>query len=287
MGAKIVVDNFFDSASDLSVSPSAHANFPITNLQSDVRGDTWRSTALDQQVIQGTFGGDCREVSFWGIWPATSGSSLIGSTVRVQLYSDAAMLTEVYDSGTLDFFTATGTGWGSFLWGTHPWGVQEGDRTCRLAPKVRFFAGVAVSAFKITLTNAGGIDTSYFEARRIVLGDYVEAPYNPLLGAEPCWDGNSEARRSLGASLRRTRRKRWRALNCEIVIDSEAARAIWSDILHSCDAAKEIVFAIFEETDGERLFRDFIVLGSLEGSLARMPWENVDFHKLPLSIVES
>lgn len=294
MGAKIIPVNWADAehCSDIAVTSEASASYAIENLQSNLRGSTWRATNLDTQSITGTFDGNVRPCSAWGLFPELPSApgavapSLIGATVRMRHWSDVAKTTLVYDSGTLDFFTATGEGYGDFPYGAHPWGVAAGDLTCRLAPKVRFHSEVASSAWQLDIANAGGVDTSFLAARRLVIGDYVEAPYNALLGAAPKWATNSQHQRQIGAGLQRLVRGRWRELNCEIPLDSEEHRRAWSDICHAIGTDQEIVFSLFEESDGERLFRDFIVLGSLEVMNPHV-WDNVDFHKLQLAIVES
>jgi hypothetical protein len=288
MGARLVAVNFIDEehVADLAVSPSAASGFPITNLQNDVSSDTWRSPSLASQEITGSFGGSARRISMWGIWPSLGTSSLLGAQVRVQLYSDAARATQVYDSGTLDVFTWTGEVWGTFPWGAHPWGCEHGDHAVRRTPLLRWFSAVSVGSFKITITNGGAVDTSYFEARRFVLGDYVEAPYNALLGASPQWMTNSEMRRTVGGTARRNRRATWRALNCEIVLDSDAERAAWFSLCYAANPGVEIVFSLFQSGDGARLDHDFTALGSLT-VLNPVVWENINFHKLRIAIEES
>lgn len=287
MGARLVAVNFMDEdhVTDLAVSPSAHANYPITNLQNDVSSDTWRSTSLASQEITGSFGGNARRISMWGIWPSLGSSSLLGAKVRVQLYSDAARVTQVYDSGTLDVFTPTGEVWGTFPWGAHPWGVEHGHHQVRRTPLVRWFSAVSVGSFKITITNSGAVDTSYFEARRFVLGDYVEAPYNALLGCSASFKSNSERTRTRGGTSRRARKATWGALSCEIVLDSDETRAAWHSLCYACDPGAEIVFSLFQSGDGARLDQDFTHLGSLN-VINPIVWENVNFHKLRIEIEE-
>lgn len=283
-GLRILPVNFFDEAVNLTATSSAGASLAITNLQSDVRGDLWRSTSLAPQTITGDFGGNVKQVSAWGLWPGDS-SSLIGAQIRVRLWSDVAKTTLVYDSGTLDFFTFTGAVYGTFLWGIQSWGADNADRTARLAPKVKFFTAVAASAFEITITNAGAVDTNHLEARRFGLWDYVEAPYNALLGLAPQWVSMSSSERTPGGSVRRNHRQSHRAMRFETVFASEADRSVWSDLQYVCDLS-EIVISLFPGNASEKLERDHTVLGSLE-VLNPFIWENVDFHRLQLAIKES
>lgn len=288
MGARLVAVNFLDPehVSDLAVT-SAATGYAVTNLQNDVRSDTWRSTTLDVQTITGSFGGSARRVSMWGVWPGRGTASLLGAQIRVRLFSDAARVTQVYDSGTLDVFTWTGEVWGTFPWGSHPWGVEHGHHQVRLTPLVRWFSAADVGSFEITVSNSGAVDTSYFEIARIVLGDYVEAPYNAEHGVAPQWLPMSSSLRAYGGALRRNRRaKPVRKLRCEIVLNSDATRAAWHSLCYAADPGAEIVFALFTNADGARLDQDFTVLGSLT-VVNPVVWENVNFHRLQIDIEES
>ncbi|MFA6168943.1 MAG: hypothetical protein WC700_20120, partial [Gemmatimonadaceae bacterium] len=267
------------------VTSEASTSFAVENLQSNVRDDVWRSTNLNSQVITGTFGGNARQISHLSIWPA-DGSSLIGATVAVRLWSDVAKTTLVRNVSAADFFTPTGEVYNTFLWGIQSWGVDNADRTARLAPFSTWFTPVAVSAFEITIANAGAVDTSYFESRRIVLGDYVQAPYNAAYGAAPQWVPGSKHRRTVGSSLRRLARRSWRELPFETIFDTEADRSAWADLQYVCDPSKEILVCLFPEHATPKYERDFTVLGSLEVTNP-MVFENFNMHRLQLKIVES
>ncbi len=287
MSLRLVPVNFLDAdhCSDLAVTSEASTSFAVENLQSNVRDRVWRSTNLNSQVITGTFGGNARQISHLSIWPA-DGSSLIGATVAVRMWSDVAQTTLVRNVAATNFFTPTGEVYNTFLWGIQSWGVDNADRTARLAPFSTWFTPVAVSAFEITIANAGAVDTTYFESRRIVLGDYVEAPYNAAYGAAPQWKAGSSHRRTVGGSLRRLSRQSWRELRFETIFDTEADRSAWADLQYVCDPSKEVLACLFPEHATPKVERDFTVLGSLE-TLNPMVFENVNMHRLQLAIVES
>lgn len=284
MTFRLVPVNAADTAT-LSVTPAAVSTLPITNLQSSIRDRLWRSTSLASQVIEGNWAGDVRRISHFSLWPSAQASSLVGSTVRLQVFSDLAMASSVYDQ-TWDFFTPTGPGWGDDPWGAFQWGAAYDDRTSRLAPLSKWFSVVNASAFRVTISNAGAVDTDYFEARRMVLGEYQEAPYNGLVGMAPQWRSNSEHQRTIGGSLRRLARAKWRELRFETIFSTDEDRAKWSDILQACDPGREVVVSIFPANSSERLERDFTVLGSLE-ALNPIVFENYQFHRLQLAFTES
>lgn len=287
MSLRIVPQNFLDAehCSDLAVTSEASGYYAIENLQSNVRDRVWRSTNLDSQVITGTFGGNARQISHLSIWPA-DGSSLVGATVAVRMWSDVEQTTLVRNVAAANFFTFTGENYNEFIWGIHPWGVEAGDYTARLAPFVSWFMPVAVSAFEITIANAGAVDTPYFEARRIVLGDYVQAPYNAGYGAAPQWQSASKHRRTVGSTLRRLARGKWRELRFDTMFATEADRSEWADLMYLCSPEKEVIVSLFPGDASAKKERDFTVMGSLE-ALNPLVFANPDFHTLQLSCVES
>lgn len=284
MTFRIVPVNAIDDAT-LAVSPAAVSTLPETNLQSSVRSNLWRSPNLDPQTITFNWGGNVRRVSHFSLWPSAQASALIGATVRLELFSDTEMATGVLDQ-TWDFFTFTGAAWGVDAWGVFRWGVADDDRTARLAPLSKWFSAVNASAGRITIANGGAVDTPYFEARRIVLGEYQEAPYNALVGAAPQWRSNSEHQRTVGGSLRRLRRAKWRELRFETVFSTDADRAKWSDIVQACDPGQEVLVCLFPGDANERDERDFTVLGSLE-ALNPIVFESYQFHRAQFAFTES
>lgn len=282
MGLRLLPVNFFDQAS-ISVSPAAVTTMPLTNLQSNIRSNVWRSTGLANQVISGSWGGNVRNVSAFAIWPGTGAAALIGSQVKLRLLANGS---EVYNSGFLDFFTYTGLAWGTFLWGVGPWGVEASDKTARLAPFLIYLTATPADAFEITIAATGGIDTSYFEARRIWLAEYVEAPQTAAEGAQPQWKSGSVQQRSIGGSLRRLKRAIWRELRFDTQFESETDRQTWSDLINLCDPANEIVIDLFPTEAPARRWRDHVVMGSME-VLNPLVFQLAELHKLQVAILES
>lgn len=285
MALRILPVNYLDESTDIAVTPAAVTSMPITYLQSSVSTDVWRSPNLDPQEITGTWGGNGRRISSFALFPGSRG--LLGWKVRVRLYADAAMLTAaVYDSGEVDGFTFSGLGWGVFPWGGHPWGVERSDRSALRAPLVLYFTAVTAFAYRITITNGGAVDVPYFEARRMWIADYVEAPYSPSLGSSASWSSNSRQQRTVGGALDRWRGGRWRDLDVQIVLDSEAERQAWADLMYLCDPAVEVVVDCFPESGG-RLQRDHIACGSMAAPNRRVVFSEYNLHNLQLAITES
>src|SRR3990167_8226290 len=89
--------NLADSAT-LTASPVAGTTTPVTYLQNDSRGDLFKATAVGAQEIRGTWGGTAYTLSCVHLERTNMAD---GDTWRVQLYSDVAWTTQVYDSGTV------------------------------------------------------------------------------------------------------------------------------------------------------------------------------------------
>jgi hypothetical protein len=237
-------------------------------------------------VILGSWVGNARTVSAWGLFPALGVASLLGARVRLQLYQSADYATQVYDSGVLDVFAWTGSSWGTFAWGGTPWGCDATDLTARRSAIVRYFAPVVCGSFRLEITSSGAVDTPYIEASRFWLANYVEAPYNADYGALPQWPSGAEQQRTVGASLRRLVRSNWRELQFQTKFLTDADRATWSDLLYLCNPATEIVLSLFPGDADPRRERDFTVLGSLK-DLNPMNWEKYNFHTARFAITES
>ena len=284
MPIRLIPVNHFDDAA-ISVAPAAVSTLPVTALQTYDREDLYRSPNLDPQVITGHWNGNVRVIDHVSVWPSAQRSSLIGSRWRFEFFRDAAWVTSIYDTGTLDFFAFNGSAFGLAGYGVEPYGVDPTDRTARLAPFLRYFAAVNAGSFRITITNGGAVDKPYFEARRIWMGQSVIGPRNASFGAAPQWLTNSELKRTIGGSAQRLARARWRGLRIDSRVFTEADRATWSDLLSVCTPDREIILTCFPG-EGARRERDFTVMGSLE-ALNPLSFMNRNYHTLQLAIVES
>lgn len=277
---RICPQNFFDEAT-ISASPSPPSGMPASNLQTTRRDEVCRSPSLTDFVISGSWDGDARTVDFWGIWPG----ALAGCKVRVELFSDATLSTRVYDSGTLDVVTVSAPAWGAFTWGAVPWAIDETDRTFRQAPAVRFLSSAVVAgSFRITISNSF-TDFPYFEARRIWLAHSITAPFNAQFGLAPVVRDASEQVRTIGAALDVLDVDTYRAAQFDTVFETEADRAIWSDVLAYCGKTREVVVSLWPG-EGSRRERDTTWCGYLE-AINPVVFANANFHTLQLSLVES
>lgn len=230
-----------DSAT-LLASPAEASTAPIAYLQNDSRGYQFQASAAGTQVLFGDWAGTAYTV---GCVRLDRTSLADGDTWRIQLFSDTAWTTSVYDSGTITPFATD-------LYDAWNFSVAE-----------KFFTAVAsVKSFKITIVSA-----AVFQASRLFIGPYTIAAYNPKFGASLGWSSNSKQSRRDGGSLSVYQRAQWRSLAFEMFAATEAERAIWMEIGRYCSNNKTVWVSVFPSL-GTTQERDFSVMGKFEESPA-------------------
>ena len=245
--------NRFDLAT-LTVSPSLAVPSLATYLQNDSRGDLLVAAASGSQVINGTWGGTVYEISQFTPWRYNLAAS---DTIRLQLYSDAAWTTQVYDSTALAAYTS---------------GLFDGDGWVRFSN--RYFGPFAtVRSFKITTSSAAALQLS-----RVYLGPYTEVPINPAYGAILAPETLSRQLRSESGSLRTVVKPKFRSLTYDMMVRTEADRALHFEVSRYCDIDKALVASLFPG-EGGALERDHTLFGKFEKPPAAKlsDWSQYDF----------
>jgi hypothetical protein len=221
----------------LTANPAAGALTPVTFLQNDNRGDFFKATSNASQDILGTIaaGFTAGQLTLW------RHNLAFGDTIRLQLYSDTAWTTGIYDSTALAAYT-------SGLFDSWGWGFTN-----------RYFTPVAnVKSFKITISAAAAVQVA-----RLYLGPYTEAPYNPRYGFVLGVESSSKQSRSEGGSLRSDTRALWRSAAFDLYTQTEADRAAWYEISRYCDISKSLVASLFPGNGGAAE-RDHTLYGKFE-----------------------
>ena len=250
--------NRADSAT-LTASPAAASNAPVTYLQNDSRGHQFAAVAVGAQEIKGTWGGTSYTI---GCVHLDRTNMVDGDTWRIQLFSDAAWTTSVYDSGTIAPFAT-----GLFA----DWAFSNAEK---------FFTPVAgVKSFKTTVTSA-----AIFQASRIFVGPYSTAEYNPQYGMTPGWETNSQQARTDGGSLGANVRAQWRSLSFDMFATTEAERAAWMEIGRYSGNAKAVWVSVFPGAGGTQE-RDHSIMGKFEQSPATK-WTSYNQYDFSLKLSE-
>lgn len=164
---------------------------------------------------------------------------------RLQLYSDTGWATLLYDSGVVDAFVDN-------MFDDWDFGFSE----------MYFTAVASVKSFKLTLYSAANAD-GYIEAGRIFLGPYTSATHNMLEEATVGWQGNSDQQRLDGGSNSVNVKAKWRQLNGDMVVETEADRAAWMEIGRYTMNEETVCVSLYPEAGGTQE-RDHSIMGKFE-----------------------
>lgn len=229
--------NHGDSAV-LSASPVALSNLPVAYLQNDSRGYMFGAATSGVQDIRGDWNNTAYTV---GCIKLDRTNLADGDTWRVQLYSDVAWTTNIYDSGVISVFTT---------------GLYSGFDYS--SAELFFTAVSSVKSFKITITSAAAVRIS-----RLFIGPTIVAGYNPQWGLSSGWSTNSTVTRTDGGSLRSNIGSQWRSLSFDMLLTTEADRSIWYEIARYCSTTKALWVSVFPGVGGVQE-RDHSFIGKLE-----------------------
>lgn len=196
------VNNAMDTPCVLSSSPAFVSTLPLTHAQLPSRGRIARSTSAVQQVINFHWNGSAYYFNFFlvnrhNLEPA--------ATYRLQLFSDMAKTTVVYDSrvangGVNDYYAIQAAMLGELQWGVDPLGAGIFDAFLGHKYSLLYFDRVLAVAGTLTINDTGN-SSGYVEFSRLFGGEYIELLYNPD-SAKFSWQEDTTQSRSDGGSLR-------------------------------------------------------------------------------------
>lgn len=256
---RIVPRNFHDEAT-LSSELTSATDMTVQNTQNCIRSKVWRSTAGTSQYVRGTFDDGSsptsalsRTVSFFGFFR----HRCHGGTVRLQLYSDAAWSSQVYDSTAVNVINVVPSDGAD--WGVNPYGTGSIDPFLLDAPYWLYFTPVACLSYKISFAgNVGTYGAPYWQVCRFFLGNYFQASYPPTFGMSLGLVDQTEVNRSRGGSRRTNVGASWRVMQMDLNHVPESDRAAWLDIARQCGTGRDFVLSLFPG-EGTRRERDNII----------------------------
>jgi hypothetical protein len=268
--------NFLDAAT-LVDTPTMLSTMPVSNLKLTTRSDVARSTSNADQVVKGHWGGATRKINGFFIF----GHNGQGGSVRLQLYSDSAYTTQIYDSGTVALFTAiTSDGYdfgdASLFNVNDPLGNES---PYSLWPGAIYTA----QSFKVTFS---ACPAAYWQINRIFLGKYLELTYNPKYGSafSPA-KSTSTQKRLPGASLLARKRGRYREFRVDLsFIQDDGERALWRDVAALVDVTRDVVISVRPGIGG-REERDHVMNAMLSQS-PDFVWANPQLHDTTFTFTE-
>ncbi len=244
---RLLTTNLADTAT-ITSSASCVATLPVTNLQTSLREQVARWTAIDAQRITLTWTSGYH-ISCVCLYRSNLSAS---STWRVQVWSDTTLTTAVYDSGTL--YGNPPVPLGSLEWGVDELGSSLYSDWGYAISTVWFTAvmGQAVTIDIADPENAHG----YAQASRLFVGQYFEPAVLPTDGLQMAWQENTQQSRTEGGSLRVEPGASWRRVVLDLRELQEEDRVRLSNLARVAGMRNDVFLSVFPDRADE-LERDY------------------------------
>lgn len=253
---RIVPRNFFDEA---TISASAEVTgFEVENTKNEIRTRVWRTPDGTNATVQGTYTDSTdRFPTFFGMFL----HRCHGGDIRLQLFSDTAYSSPVYDSGVVPIINVTVTD--GMDWGVNPFpGYSEGsiDPFIEYAPYWIWFDPVGIQSFQIDLSShSSDFNRDEWQVSRFYLGRHVEMLRQPDFGMTLGRADITDRNRSRGGSLRTNLGASFRTMEMNLGAMDEDERAEWLDIMQFTGTGRAFVLSLFPEENSRRE-RDHILM---------------------------
>ncbi len=254
----LCVKNAVDAAT-MSASPTMLSTMPPSNVQIPARGRVARSSGTAAQQINFTWAGQGYYLNFLTLMRHNLES---GATWRVQLFSDLAWTTQIYDSGTVaayDYATL-----GDLDFGVDPLGSGVFDSFLGQKFSVVYFTRVLALSGRVTITDVGN-SAGYVEASRLFAGDYAELLFNPS-SASMAWEDNTEQSRAAGGSLRSDAGVAYRKMGFAVDFLDASQRAQFADMYRYAGKRQDVFVSLYPGAGGEKE-RDYTMLAKFAGAM--------------------
>jgi hypothetical protein len=245
----ILADDSIKSAATLAVTSTA-AGFAVDNLKNDKRAATWRSTAITSQTITATWSSP-QTVDAVGVAFA---NFLIGSTLRVRLFTNVGDASPVVDSGikTLGFvyppphgFTANNLA--SFAYGGGNYYFLK-------------LVSSSIKKMEVMLTNPAGID-AFIEVSRIVAGAAYHVQYGMDFGGGVVLDDLTQTRRTDGGNTIVDRRPVSKSVSLDLSMLTPADRVAMQKIVRRNGLHTPVFISAYESAADSSIRADFQIYG--------------------------
>lgn len=253
---RIVPRNFHDEA--LLTASSTVLGFEASNTQNSMRSRVWRTVSGANATLDGVWADNiARTPLFFGMFLHHNH----GGKIRLQLYSDTAWTTQVYDSTAVDIVNVNSVPTEGADWGYDPFSTGRLDPFIEEAPYWLWIpTSVNAKSYRISLSNHSLVyNRTFWETSRFFLGPYVELESRqPEYGLEMGYVDQTDRNRSRGGSLRTNHGVSWRTMQLNLGAMDEDERAGWLDIFHYCGTGRDFVISLFPG-EGSRKERDYIL----------------------------
>lgn len=248
----------FNNAADSATLSSTDfvGTLPVGNLQVEGRARVARtSNASGTKLVYGTWA-SAQSICAFCLYRHNLSTD---ATFRLRLWAGAGQTGDLlYDSGTVDIGQIVP--WGYFSWGA-PW--ASFDQTGWESPfRALYFDQVAARSFQLDLIDGGNPD-GYLQAKRLVLGTYVETVNPDVGGLTLEWIDPSQQRRTAAASIRSESESMWRRLAFTMGSLPEGDRATLLEAVRAAGKKAEVFVSVFPEADAQSLIRDYSMLAKI------------------------
>lgn len=232
---KILSNNLFDNYSTLVMVVGATASgFPLTNLKTESKAKTWRSTDLSSPKITVT----------WSSVQTISGVALAftnliaGSTFRVYLYNATSAGTLLYDSGAVSISEGYNTPAGFNSIGSASFAYGGGANA-----SIFFNSTASVRRMDIEFTSSGNPD-GYIEISRIIAGLAIDPGRDAAQGAIVSFMDSTTSDRTSSGNLITDRGTISRAIDFSLIQLNPASRAIMNNLFRYVGKSQPIFISL-------------------------------------------
>jgi hypothetical protein len=244
---RIVPYNHHDDATLTEVGTSL-ADFGPTNTQNTLRGRVLRTSSGAGYTLRGTLAAT-KSATCLALFRHTAW----GGDIQVELFSDAAWTTSVYDSTALpaECFTPDAN---------FDFGFPGGDPFTKEGAYVHWFAEESFRSYEITFS--GTPTAGFWEVCRVYLGKAFEFAINPDYGAPLGYEDNTDSNRTLGGSQRTNHGEQWRTLQLELNSLRETEREPLLRMVRRLGKGRDFVISLFPE-DGTTMEEAYTINAKL------------------------
>lgn len=223
-------------------------SLPAANVQREGRGLVARTNG----AAAGSFGWQGNWAALRTVRAAVLYRHNLGDTasIRLVLFDDVNTAGNiVYDSGGDE--AVAGSLWSGFSW------VDQA-----LAPKfsaIYLAAAVQARSFLLLVSTDAGNPDGYSQAKRLIIGDYIEPAANLQLGLGVHWVDNSTQTRTQAGSLRSDPQAKFRRLSGRQRL-TDAERDTWMQASGYAGTQREVFASVYPGLGGAKE-RDHSLLG--------------------------
>lgn len=186
---RVIYNNLADTATITATTTAS--GFPTTNMQTDVKGQAWRSTSAISNTITLTWATD--QAISAVILPFTNLSTT--ATVNITLLTSTS--TTIYTTGTITAVPYTVNNWANIANGINTYSYGGGTAVRMYTPVTTY---TNVRSITITIVDSGSTQ-GYLEVGRVICGTYWSPKYNTQYGLSVDFTDTSSHSRSQAGNI--------------------------------------------------------------------------------------